>query len=116
MKYMVLLLGDGEERPWGDLDAEGQTELMAKFDAFGQACETRDGVQILAGEALAEGPDATTVAYRSGKQVVTEGPYVEAIEGLGGFYLVEVPHLDVLLELLHELPRYDIQLSPVVDV
>lgn len=116
MKYMVLLLGDGEERPWGDLDAEGRTELMAKFDAFGQACEARDGVQILAGEALAEGPDATTVAYRNGKQVVTEGPYAEAIEGLGGFYLVEVPHLDVLLDLLHELPRYDIQLSPVVDV
>ena len=91
-------------------------ELMAKFDAFGQACEARDGVQILAGEALAEGPDATTVAYRNGKQVVTEGPYAEAIEGLGGFYLVEVPHLDVLLDLLHELPRYDIQLSPVVDV
>jgi hypothetical protein len=47
---------------------------------------------------------------------MTDGPYAEVVEGMGGFYLVEAPDLDVLVELLGELPPYDMQISPVVDV
>ena len=75
----------------------------------------RDGVEILAGEALAGPEHATTLRTRGGTTTLTEGPYAEAIEAMGGFYLVEAPDLDVLLELLRVLPPYDIQVSPVVD-
>ena len=115
MKYLVLLIGDGDLPPWNTLTPDEQAAAMQQFAAFEDACKAREGVEILAGEALAEGPAATVMRTRSGKVTLTEGPYAEAVEGLGGFYLIEVPDLDVLVELLTELPPYDIQLSPVVD-
>ena len=115
MKYLVLLIGDGELKPWPDHTDDEQREVMRQFEAFDAACLSRDGVEILAGEALA-GPDhVTTVRTRGGQVTLTDGPYAEAVEGLGGFYLLEAPDLDVVLELLRILPPYDIQVSPAVD-
>lgn len=115
MKYLVLLVGDGELKPWPDHTPQEQAEVMTRFEAFSAACRARDGVEILAGEALAGPEHATTLRTRGGTTTLTEGPYAEAIEAMGGFYLVEAPDLDVLLELLRVLPPYDIQVSPVVD-
>lgn len=116
MKYLVLLIGDGDMPAWDTLTPEQQGEAMQRFADFEAACGARDGVEILAGEALSEDPGAATVMRtRAGKVTLTEGPYAEAVEGLGGFFLVEAPDLDVLVELLTKLPPYDIQISPVVD-
>lgn len=115
MKYLVLLIGDGDMPAWETLTPEEQGAVMPRFAAFDDACSAREGVEILAGEALGDARSSTVMATRSGKVTLTEGPYAEALEGLGGFYLMEVPDLDVLVELLGELPPYDIQLSPVVD-
>lgn len=113
MKYLVMLAGDGAYPPWNSLTDEQQAEGMAMFEAFDRACAGRDGVQILAGEALA-GPSSATVMRTGtdGQTTLTEGPYAEAFEGLGGFYLVETPSLDVLVDLLKHLPPYDIELRP----
>ena len=114
MKYLVMLIGDGDLPAWDTLSPDEQGAAMQRFADFDAACEARDGVEILAGEALAEGPTAATVMRtRAGKVTLTEGPYAEALEGLGGFFLVEAPDLDVLVELLTALPPYDIQLTPV---
>ncbi|GAA1930964.1 YciI family protein [Nocardioides hwasunensis] len=115
MKYLVLLIGDGELKAWTDHSPEEQAEVMGQFEAFDAACRERDGVEILAGEALSGPSHATTVRTRGGQVAVTEGPYAEVVEGMGGFYLLEVPDLDVLLELLRILPAYDMQLTPAVD-
>ena len=115
MKYLVLLIGDGELKPWSEHDEEEQQAVMRKFEAFDAACRERDGVEILAGEALAGPAHATTIRTRGGTTTLTEGPYAEVIEQMGGFYLVEAPDLDVLLELLRILPPYDMQVSPAVD-
>jgi hypothetical protein len=115
VKYLVLLIGDGELKPWSEHSDEEQGVVMRQFEAFDAACRDREGVEILAGEALA-GPDrATTIRTRGGHVALTDGPYAEAVEGLGGFYLVEAPDMDVLLELLRILPAYDMQISPAVD-
>ena len=90
---------------------------MAKFGEFDAACAAREGVELLAGEALSDPRDATVMRTSSDGQVaLTDGPYAEAIEGMGGFYLLEAPDLDVVLELLRVLPRYDIQIHPTIDV
>ena len=115
MKYLVLLIGDGELKPWAEHDEEEQQAVMQRFEAFDAACRERDGVEILAGEALAGPAHATTIRTRGGTTTLTEGPYAEVIEQMGGFYLVEAPDLDVLLELLRILPPYDMQVSPAVD-
>ncbi|CAM3489736.1 YciI family protein [Nocardioides zeicaulis] len=115
MKYLVLLIGDGELKPWSEHDPDEQAAVMQRFEAFHAAVAEREGVEILAGEALAGPAHATTVRTRGGTTTLTEGPYAEVIEQMGGFYLVETPDLDVLLELLRLLPPYDMQLSPAVD-
>lgn len=115
MKYLVLLIGDGELKPWPEHTPEEQAAVFEQFEAFGAACHNRDGVEILAGEALSGPQDATTLRTRGGTTTLTEGPYAEVIEQMGGFYLVETPDLDVLVELLRLLPPYDMQLSPAVD-
>ncbi|KRF34287.1 YciI family protein [Nocardioides sp. Soil805] len=116
MKYLVLLIGDGEVKPWDEHTPDEQAATMERFRAFDEACAARPGVEVLAGEALADAGTATTLRTRGGRLEMTDGPYAEVVEGMGGFYLVEAPDLDVLVELLGELPAYDMQVSPVVDV
>ena len=112
MKYLVLLAGDGEVPPWTEMTEAEQAQLLTRFGEFDEACSARDGVEILSGEPLQEGATATSVRTRGGEVIVTEGPYAEAFEGLGGYYLMEVPDLDVLLELIRLLPPYDMELRP----
>ena len=116
MKYLVLLIGDGAAKPWPDQTEDEQTAAMAMFGEFAEACAARDGVELLAGEALSDPRDATVMRTTAGRVALTDGPYAEVIEGMGGFYLVESPDLDVLVELLQLLPPYDIQIHPTIDV
>lgn len=116
MKYLVLLIGDGEEQPWASLTEAEQGALMQKFGEFDAECQAREGVEILGGEALGGPSDATVMRTRGGEVTLTEGPYAEALEGLGGFYLVESPDLDTLVDCLRKLPRYDMQIAPVLDM
>lgn len=115
-KYMVLLMADGDEKAWDAQTPEEQAALMEKFGAFGAACEAREGVTILAGEALADGDAASTVRTRGGQLVHTDGPYAEAVEQLGGFYLLEAPDRETVVDLLVVLPAYDMQINPVVEM
>ncbi|TDE94870.1 hypothetical protein EXU48_08760 [Occultella glacieicola] len=116
MKFVVLLMADGAEKAFDEQTPEEQGALMEKFGAFDAACAAQEGVTILAGEALADGDAASTVRTRDGQLTVTDGPYAEAVEQLGGFYLVEAPDRDVLVELIAELPAYDIQINPVQEM
>ncbi|WP_210503862.1 YciI family protein [Nocardioides xinjiangensis] len=116
MRYLVLLVGDGEVKPWSEHTEEEQEAAMGRFAAFDAACSEREGVELLAGEALGDPRDATVMRTRAGTVELSDGPYAEAIEGMGGFYLVEAPDLDVLVELLRVLPPYDIQIHPTVEV
>ncbi|WP_051197253.1 YciI family protein [Jonesia quinghaiensis] len=112
MKYMLLLTGDGDVPAWNGLDESEQAALMERFEQFQSECTAR-GVEILAGESLESGESATTVRRSGGSRVISEGPYAAAYEGLGGFYLVETPNLDLLLELSDVLPPYDMEFRPV---
>lgn len=116
MKYLVLLIGSGDVRPWAELTDDEQASMMGQFGAFDVACRERDGVELLAGEALGEAGDATVMRTRGGRVELTDGPYAEVIEGMGGFYLLEAPDLDVVVDLLKVLPPFDIQIHPTIDV
>jgi hypothetical protein len=116
VKYLVLLIGDGAAKPWPETTEEEQAAVMAKFGEFDAACRAKEGVEILAGEALSDPRDATVMRTTDGRVDLTDGPYAEVIEGMGGFYLLEAPDLDVVVELLQVLPPYDIQIHPTVDV
>ena len=115
MRYVLLLMGDGDVPEWTGMTKDEQAGVIERFSAFDAACRERDGVQIVADAALGGGDTATVVRTRDGVRTVTDGPYAEATEQIGGFYLLEAPDLDVVLELTELLPPYDLQISPVVD-
>lgn len=115
MKYFVLLAGYGEMPPWEELTAEQQEAGMAKHFAFDEACAARPGVELLGGESLGEGSEATTLRTRGGELVTTDGPFAEVAEQIGGYYLLNAPDLDTVIELCKVLPAYDIDIRPVLD-
>lgn len=116
MKYFVLLAGYGEMTPWEDLSADDQSLQMAKHQAFGEACAAKPGVEILSEEALSDGSMATTLRTRGGQMTITDGPFAEAAEQIGGFYLIDAPDLDTVIELCRILPAYDIDIRPIPDM
>ncbi len=116
MKYFVLLATEGEMSRWDDQTAEQQEAAMARHMAFGEACEARPGVEMVSGEALGDGSLATTLRTRAGEFTVTDGPFAEAAEQIGGFYVIEAPDLDTVVELCRILPPYDIDIRPVLDL
>jgi hypothetical protein len=115
VKYFVLLAGDGELPPWDDLTAEEQQAAMARHGAFSDACAARPGAELLGGEALGTGSMATTLRTRGGEMTITGGPFAEAAEQIGGYYLLDAPDIDTVIELCRTLPAYDIDIRPVLD-
>jgi hypothetical protein len=115
MKYFVLLAGYGELPSWDALTAEEQEAQMAKLGAFDEACADRPGVEILSSEALGDGSVATTLRTRGSEMTITDGPFAEAAEQIGGYYLLDAPDLDTVIELCRILPAYDIDIRPVLD-
>ncbi|MGI8632234.1 MAG: YciI family protein [Solirubrobacterales bacterium] len=115
MKYFVLLAGYGEMAPWDSLTPEEQEAGMAEHVAFDEACAGRSGVEILSGEALGDGSMATTLRTRGGEVSITDGPFAEAAEQIGGYYVLDAPDLDTVIELCGILPAYDIEIRPVLD-
>jgi hypothetical protein len=116
MKYFVLLAGFGEQKPWDELTAEEQEDQMAQLGAFDEACTGRPGVEILSEAPLGDGSTATTLRTRGGEMTITDGPFAEAAEQIGGYYLVDAPDLDTLIELCRILPPYDIDIRPVLEM
>jgi hypothetical protein len=117
MKYFVLLAGeDRSTGPWESLSAEQQAAEMARHGDFAAACAQRSDVEILGGEALGDGSMATTLRTVDGELTITDGPFAEAAEQIGGYYLVEAPDLDTVIDLCRILPAYDMDIRPVLDV
>jgi len=115
MTYFVLLAGYGEMPGWDELTAEEQEAGMAKHVAFDEACAARPGVEMLSQAALGDGSMATTLRTRGGEMITTDGPFAEAAEQIGGYYLLDAPDLDTVIELCKVLPAYDIDIRPVLD-
>jgi hypothetical protein len=116
MKYFVLLAGSGEMPAWDALTAEEQQADLERLGAFDEACAARAGVEILAAEPLGEGHLSTTLRTRNGEMTITDGPFAEAAEQIGGFYLIDAPDLDTIVDLCRTLPAYDIDIRPVADM
>ncbi|MQA73445.1 MAG: YciI family protein [Solirubrobacterales bacterium] len=102
---------------WGDdVSPEEMKEVMGRWWAYDQAL--RDAGAYIAGEALQESHTATTVRIGDGEErLVTDGPYAETKEQLGGFYVLECENLDEALEWAKKVPlgRGGTEVRPVMD-
>lgn len=113
MKYVLLFGGTMEgadQLPVGDRD-----RMMADYEESGKwfGKYTKAG-KIVGGEELQGPSTATTVTRRNGKVVITDGPFIESKEVIGGFAVVEVSDLDEALAMAKEWPG-TVEIRPVVD-
>ena len=112
MKYALLIYQDaGFERSWASASAEERAALYAEFEAFAAFA----GDRIVEGHELALSDAATTVRKRGGEVVLTDGPFAEVAEHLGGYFIVEARDLDEALELARALPDGTVEVRPVVE-
>lgn len=92
-EYVVLLMGDAER--WWDLPEEERAAGYAAHEKF-TAQLVEHGHRITGGAELHRSSEARTIAPHA--STVTEGPWAETREQVGGFYLVESDDLDDLLD------------------
>ena len=98
MKYLCTIYGD--ESQMANATPEQANQMMEAYGAFGQEA----GDAIVAGEGLQPTSTATTVRVRDGERMLTDGPFAETKEQLGGFYLLECASLDEAIELAAKIP------------
>jgi hypothetical protein len=98
MKYALLIYTN--ETADAQASDEEKAATYQGYDAFGK--EARD--QIVAGEALVPTSSATTVRVRDGQTLVTDGPFAETKEQLGGYYIVDCANLDEAIALAAKIP------------
>jgi hypothetical protein len=102
-------------------EAEGNPEdfekMMPEYGAYSAMLGSMPGQPNLT-EALQPSSTATTIRVRNGKTVLTDGPFVESKEQIGGFYLIDAANLDDAIALAAKCPgaKYGaLELRPCVD-
>ena len=100
MKYMMLIYANQAEAPKYTL--EEQQAVAKAWYAFGEEAQAA-GV-LLYNDGLAPITNATTVRVRNGKTVVSDGPFAETHEQLGGYYMLECKDLDEAIAWAAKIP------------
>jgi hypothetical protein len=114
MRYMLTIIG--EEGGWEDATPDDMRAVMAAWDGYSQSL--KDAGAFVAGEGLQESATATTVrGYEGEERLVTDGPFAETKEQVGGFYLIDVANLDEALEWAKKIPARGggVEVRPVLD-
>jgi hypothetical protein len=100
MKYALTIYGDEAQR--ANATPEQMQEVSQAYGAVTQ--EMQDNGVLVAGEGLYPTPTATTLRVREGDRQVTDGPFAETKEQLGGFYVLDVKDLDEAIEWAAKIP------------
>jgi hypothetical protein len=114
VKYMLSIIVD--ESRFEEMTPEQGQESMQAWDTFTREA-TEAGVH-LGGEGLQSSATATTVNFdQGGDPVVTDGPFAETKEQLGGYYLLDCKDLDDALAWAKKLPMRggSVEVRPVMD-
>lgn len=112
MKYMLLIYHD--EQTLSDAEREAcykeSTELAHQLKSNGQ---------YLAANPLQPATTATSVRLRGGRRLVTDGPFAETYEQLGGYFLVEAGNLDEAINIAAQIPmarKGTVEIRPVIEI
>jgi hypothetical protein len=112
MRYLLLLYGDPATE--AAMGPEGRATMVEDHRRFSAALRDR-GAMVL-GEAL-EGPEETrTVRFDGDTPIVTDGPFLEAKEALGGLYVLECAGREEAIDLAKQVPRSPglvVEVSPI---
>jgi hypothetical protein len=100
MKFICL--GFLDETNWNEMAEAERESFMERCFAYDD--ELRKGGHFLSGEALQSIQNAATVRYRGGKVVVTDGPFAETKEQVGGILFLEARDLNHAVQLMSRHP------------
>lgn len=115
MRYLLLIY-ENELRYGANPEEAEYTELEA-YAAFNRRIKAAGQFQV--GEALQPTTTATSVRIRDGERIVTDGPFAETKEQLGGFYLVQARDLDEAIELAAQIPAArtgTVEVRPIYEI
>jgi hypothetical protein len=108
MEFLALIHAD--ETDWESLSEDERQALYQRYAAFSE----RD--DVVGGAELQSTTAATTVRVRNSERLVTDGPYAEVKEALGGFFILECDSIDDACRLAAEIPAAEhgaIEVRPV---
>jgi hypothetical protein len=115
MQYMLLIYDD--EAIFQNMSEEERGRFLNEYFAYSD--ELRAAGAYVAADALQPTSDATTVRVRDGEQLVTDGPFAETKEQLGGYYLIEAESLDEATAWAAKIPSArlgSIEVRPVMQI
>jgi hypothetical protein len=113
MEYLLLIYNN--EADTAKLGEAGRSAVYQEFGQFTQSIQ--ESKNFRAGQELQDVATATTVRVRDGKRLVTDGPFAETREQLGGFYWVEAKDLDEALAIAERIPSArwgSVEVRPIV--
>lgn len=112
MKYMLLIYSD--EKDWTEEERAGC------MDESSQLCHELNGRgQFLGASPLHPVAMATSVRVRDGKRLVTDGPFAETTEQLGGYFLIDAKDLDEAIAIAGRIPgarKGTVEIRPVFEL
>lgn len=114
MKYMLLIYHD--EQSWDAITEPERQQIYGEYRKLRTELESRG--QFVTGSQLQPITMATTVRVRDGKELVTDGPFAETHEQLGGYFLIEAANLDEATSIAARIPSArtgTIEVRPLVE-
>src|SRR5450755_382557 len=115
MKYMLLIYD--EEQKWATMSAGERQQMFMEYGKFTE--DIKASGQYLDGAPLHPTSSASSVRLRDGNRMVTDGPFAETREQLGGYYLVNAKDLDEAIGLAARIPSArlgTIEVRPVMEM
>jgi hypothetical protein len=112
MRYVLLIYDD--EKGWAKLS---EAERQYYLGEFGKLRQEIAG-QYVAGSQLHPTSAATSVKTRNGKRLVTDGPFAETREQIGGYWLIDVEDLDAAIAIAERIPSGPtgvVEIRPLVE-
>lgn len=108
MQFLALI--HSSENGWENLSDDERQAIYQRYVDFSQRDEVAGGAELQSTTA------ATTVRVRDGDRLVTDGPYAEVKEALGGFFILECDSIDDACRLVAEIPAAEhgaVEVRPV---
>jgi len=115
VQYMLLIYDDEQVR--GAMSEAERGRVFQEYGAFTESI--RESGNYVTGAPLQPTSTATAVRVRKGEQFVTNGPFAETKELLGGYYLIEAENVDEAIEIASRIPSAKlgtIEVRPVLEI
>ena len=111
--YMFLIYGD--ESRLAEATQEDWDQMLLAHNAW-QEQVASSGAKVLDGAPLEASSTATSIRHGDSGPIVTDGPFAETKEALGGYYVLECADLDAALALARVLPGEGVEVRPVISI